>query len=107
MPTSSNIWVYEKGSNRKFRTAIKTVANENNRWPESTEEYLANNVEAPAQPVLDKIRNRQPITQSEKEVIAAYMVVMLQRVPRGLERTKANAGGQTLALSKVERRNLG
>lgn len=90
-PNSSNIWVYEKGSNRKFRTAIKTIANENNRWPKSVEEYLANQIEAPTKPVLDKIRSRQPIIQSDKDTLSAYMVIMLQRVPKGLERTKAKA----------------
>jgi hypothetical protein len=88
---SSNIWVYKKGSSRIFRTAIKTVANENKRWSKSVEAYLANKIEAPAKPVLDKIRNRQPIAQGDKEVLSAYMVVMLKRVPRGMERTKTNA----------------
>ena len=90
-PDSSNIWVYEKGSDRIFRTAIKAIANENNRWPKSVEEYLANQIETPAKPVLDKIRNRQPITQSDKDTLSAYMLIMLQRVPKGLERTKARA----------------
>jgi len=87
-PDSSNIWVYEKGNNCIFKTSIKTVANENNRWPRSVEEYLANQIEAPAKPVIDKIRNRQSLTQSDRDALSAYMVVMLQRVPRGLERTK-------------------
>jgi hypothetical protein len=90
-PTSSNIWVYEKGSNQIFRRPINRVASENYRWPKSTEQYLANQVEAPANIVLDKIRNRQPITQGDKDVFSAYMVVMLQRVPRGLERARALA----------------
>jgi len=90
-PTSSNIWVYEKDSNRIFRTTTKTVANENRRWPKSVEAYLANQVEAPAKSVLEKIRNRKPIMQGDKDVLSAYMVVMLKRVPRGLERTKTNA----------------
>lgn len=50
---------------------------------------MANEIEAPANAVLDKIRNHQPITQSEKGVLSAYMVVMLQRVPKGLARAKA------------------
>ena len=90
-PISSNIWVYEKGSKQIFKKPIKKVANENKRWPESVEAYLANKIETPAKPVLDKIRNRQPIMQGDKEVLSAYMVVMLKRVPRGKERTKANA----------------
>jgi hypothetical protein len=90
-PDSSNIWVYEKGDDRVFQTSIKSVANENNRWPRSVEEYLANRIETPAKPVLDKIRNRRPITQSDKDTLSAYMVLMLQRVPRGFERMKAKA----------------
>ncbi len=90
-PTSSNIWVYEKGSNRIFKTAIKTIANENNRWPKSVEEYLADQIEAPANLVLDRIRNRQPISQIDMDTLSAYMVIMLQRVPKGLERTKTKA----------------
>jgi hypothetical protein len=87
-PTSSYVWVYEKGSNQIFRRTIKTVANENKRWPKSVEEYLANKIETPAKPILEKIRNRQPTTQGDKEVLSAYMVVMLKRVPRGLKRAK-------------------
>jgi hypothetical protein len=85
----SNIWVYEKGSNRIFRTTTRNVANENRRWPKGTEWYLANQVEAPAKPALDKIRNHQPIINTDKDILSKYMVVMLKRVPRGLQRMKA------------------
>lgn len=88
-PASSNIWVYEKGRSSIVRRAIKAVANENKRWPQNIEDYLANKVEAPTNFVLDKIRNRQPITQGDKGVLSTYMVVMLNRVPRGIERTRA------------------
>jgi len=86
-----HIWRYEKGSNSILKTTIKNVANENRRWPKNVEEYLANQIEEPAKPVLDKIRDRQPITQSDKELLSAYIMVMLQRVPRGLERMEAKA----------------
>ncbi len=84
----SKIWVYQKSSRRTLYTTIKSAANENNRWPKDIEQYLANKVETPANPVLDKIRYQQQITQSEKELLSAYMVVMMQRVDRGLERMK-------------------
>ncbi len=87
----SNVWVYEKGTRRVFSTTVKTAANENNRWPEDIEQYLANQIEEPANPVLDKIRNRQLITESDKDVLSTYMVCMLMRVPKGLARTKATA----------------
>jgi len=84
----SKIWVYEKGSKRIFQSNIKNIANEKNRWPQHIEEYLANKIETPANPVLGKIRNRQPISQSDKEILSAYMVGMMQRVDKGLERMK-------------------
>jgi hypothetical protein len=87
-PLFSKIWVYEKGSTQKFQSSIKSVANEKQRWPPHVEKYLANKIEAPANFVLDKIRSRQLISQSDKDVLSAYMVVMMQRVDRGLERMK-------------------
>lgn len=85
----ANIWVYEKGRQESRRIPVKVVASENDRWPSDTEQYLANEVEEPANPILRKIRARQTITRSDKEILSAYMVVMLKRVPRGLERTKS------------------
>jgi len=88
---TSSIWMYEKGSDQILNTTTKSVANENRRWPKTTEQYLAEKVEAPANPVLDKIRNQQAVTENDKYILSNYMVVMLKRVPRGLERTKSNA----------------
>jgi hypothetical protein len=88
---TSSIWMYEKGSDQILNTTTKSVANENRRWPKATEKYLAEKVEAPANPVLDKIRNHKAVTESDKYILSNYMVVMLKRVPRGLQRTKSNA----------------
>jgi hypothetical protein len=84
----SKIWVYEKGSERKYLSTLKNVANENKRWPKEVEKYLANQIETPAKPILQKIRNKKPITRDDKDVLATYIVVMLERVPEGLKRTK-------------------
>lgn len=86
---SSKIFQYEKGTSTILPTSTKSVANENHRWSEETESYLANQIEAPANQVIDKIRNHAHITQSEKEILSAYMVVLWRRVPRGLSRTKS------------------
>ena len=85
----ASIWVYERGSRRVFCTATENVANENRRWPESVEQYLANRIEEPAKPVLDKMRNHQLITVNDKQTFSDYMVIMLKRVPKDLERIKA------------------
>lgn len=85
----SNIWVYEKGSNRIFSSTVRRVANENKRWPDTVEEYFADKIEEPAKPVLDKIRNCRPMTGNDKKIFSDYMVIMLKRVPKNLERIKA------------------
>jgi hypothetical protein len=105
--SSHRIYQYERGSTDILRTSTKAVANENHRWPKETELYLANEVEAPANAVLDSIRNRQPITQSSRDILSTYMVVMLQRVPKGLARVKARAPEvQESVFSEVESKIL-
>ncbi len=89
LSSPSTIWVYEKNSKIIFRSSVRSVANENKRWPKNTEDRLANIVEDPANLVLDKIRNRLPITGNDKDILSAYMITMIQRVPRGLERMQA------------------
>lgn len=88
---SSKIYQYEKGSKEILPTSTKSVANENHRWPQKIENYLSSQVEGPANPIISKIRNREIITQQEKETLSTYMVVMLKRVPRGLERAREQA----------------
>jgi hypothetical protein len=85
---ASLIWVYEKGKNRASLLPIQSIANEKRRWPEQNEIYLEHKVESPANSVINRIRNHQPITEDDKQKLSAYMVVMLLRVPRGLQRVK-------------------
>ena len=87
---SPYIYVYEKGAKEILRTNIKNVANENRRWSEKVEKYLSNQIEIPAQPVFEKIRNRRSITQNDKNILSAYMVVLIERVPKAQQRIKAN-----------------
>jgi hypothetical protein len=81
----SNIWVYEKGNNKVFRTNIINVAVENNRWPDDVEKTITD-YENMANPVLDKIRSASPLTPNDKEVFSGYLVVMFHRVDEGLKR---------------------
>jgi len=89
-------YVYEKGKDTCFRAPIKTIANEKLRWPEEVETYLAEKIEAPANPILNKIRNHQQLTNEDKDILSSYMVVMLQRVDEGFKRK------QELAPSIIE-----
>jgi len=85
------IWVYEKGSARKFGTLVKNIAHENGYYSPELEQYLANEIEEPANSVLAKIRKKKPITTSDKIKLSDYMVAMLKRVPDSKRRLKQRA----------------
>lgn len=87
-PDGRSIWVYDKVQERKFGTQIKSIANENSFYSPEVENYLANCVEGPANGVLKKIRQKEAITQRDKETLSAYMVCMMKRVPQGRSRVK-------------------
>lgn len=82
------IWVYKKGSSEVFATQIKNVAHETYYFPDDFERYLANEIEAPANIVLRKIRERKMITAKDKIALSNYMVVLWKRVPEGKKRLK-------------------
>jgi len=85
------IWVYKKGSSQVFATQIKNVAHETYYFPDNFERYLANEIEAPANIVLRKIRGRKIITAKDKIALSNYMVVLWKRVPEGKKRLKERA----------------
>ncbi len=87
----NSIWAFDKTSGNKFITQIKTLANITGLYSEEIEQYLANEIENPANPVLDKLRNHQTINDSEKSVFAKYISVMWKRVPRAQEDVKKMA----------------
>jgi hypothetical protein len=90
--TADNVlWAYEKGTGLKFNSQIKNLANITNFYSRETEQYLANDIEEPANTVLDKIRGRHLINDNDKNIFAEYMAVMWKRVPRAKEDLKKMA----------------
>ena len=73
---------YEKGSRDILTTHVKNVAQETGFYSREVEQFLANEVEGPANLVLQTIRERNPITPEAKFILAVYMVTMLKRVPQ-------------------------
>lgn len=89
---SPKICRYEKGSSKVITTIIKNVAHETDFYSQEMEKYLADEVEGPANHVLDKIRGcSTSFSSKDKEPLAAYIVALLKRVPRGKERLQATA----------------
>jgi hypothetical protein len=85
------IWAYDKQQRRNFSTQISKVANERGMYGAEMESRLANEIEGPANPVLDKVRTRQSINEKEKAILARYIAVMLYRVPESRNLVKKRA----------------
>ena len=83
------IWAYDRKLKKKFPTQVKSVANENDLYTDELENRLERTVEAPANLVLDKIREREPISEEQKRQLAHYLVVLWKRGPKGRERVFA------------------
>lgn len=85
-PIADSLFMYFKTTNRVVQTTVRSVANQLRYWSDETEKYLANEVENPANPVLDKIKSLQSITQQDRWLLSRYIIAMLKRVPEGRSR---------------------
>ena len=85
------LWVYDKKDARKFSSQVKRIANVCGLYPPELEKYLSEDIENPANRVLDKIRNRDPIHPDDKITLSNYIAVMRKRVPEGKTRLKESA----------------
>lgn len=98
-PIFDKIWVYEKGKQKTFCTNLLNAGMENHYYTDITpegvkdtntcENWLAEEIESPAVPVIDKIRKKNILTDEEKAIMAIYMSVMLRRVPKHRKRVDA------------------
>jgi hypothetical protein len=85
------IWVYDKQQARRFRTHVRKVANVCGLYPPELEKYLSEEIEGPANHVLEKARNREALTPADKVRLSSYIAVMWKRVPAGKSRLKERA----------------
>jgi hypothetical protein len=92
------IWVYPKNGDHPYVTNIANVAlenhfystiSENNTKDSNTiEDYLAQKIEQPANPVIHKMRHGSNITYKEKRILSKYLMGIFTRVPYNRERVK-------------------
>ena len=82
----SFIWAYEKGRKKPFRSNIVNIAQENQIYSDETEKHLTYDVEMPANPIIQKIREHRNITKSDKVILSKYMSVLMRRIPRSREK---------------------
>jgi|SRR5208337_1866743 len=75
------IWVHDRHGGEAQLAKIAKVAQSRNFYSQSTETILAETVERPANPVIQKLTTRQSITTSERVQLAYYVAVMMKRIP--------------------------
>ena len=81
------IWMYDKKLRQFTNPGIKSVAQESGFYNLDVEQQLNELVEKPANKVLDKLRNQERITETDRIHLGVYIATMLRRVPKS--RTEA------------------
>jgi hypothetical protein len=81
------LFIFQKEGQGFFETQIKNIANEKGLYSDELEAILANDIEKSANPVLQKLREFQSITQEEKIQFSRYVYSMWLRVPKHLNWT--------------------
>ncbi|MFC1836167.1 DUF4238 domain-containing protein [Thermodesulfobacteriota bacterium] len=83
-PGTDQIWMYDKqGKVEVQRLPILRVAQQKEFYTKPMECYLAQEIEQPANPVLEKIRRSETIAKDDKVALANYLTTMIKRVPAG------------------------
>ena len=98
--------MYDKQEARRFPTQVKSIANICGLYPPALEKYLSEEIEGPANRVLEKVRNRETLTPTEKIVLSSYLAVMWKRIPSGKGRLKEQAPGIAASLRETLHREL-
>jgi hypothetical protein len=76
------IWMYDKKLRQFTNPGIKSVAQEAGFYNNDVEQQLNEWVEKPANKVLDKLRNQERITDTDRLHLSVYIATMLKRVPK-------------------------
>lgn len=76
------IWMYDKKLQQFTNPGIKSVAQESGFYSNDVEQQLNELVEIPANKVLDKLRNQERITETDRINLGVYIATMLKRIPK-------------------------
>lgn len=90
---NGRLWAHDRENRRSFATQPKVVANETEMWPDDIEQFLANEIEAPAVAAIDKVRARMPLDQDDKARLARYIINLWKRVPEARRRADEQLPG--------------
>jgi hypothetical protein len=75
------IWMFDRIHGQQKSVPIKAIAQEADYFAPEVEAALNLEVEAPAQPVINKLVTNQRLSSEERRALALYIAVMFKRVP--------------------------
>jgi len=85
------VWMYDKKTENFVKVNPKEVAQERNYYTDEIEKSLANEVESPANKVINKLLCRESLEEEERTVLSLYMFTMATRGPRQREKLQQDA----------------
>src|SRR4051812_24540194 len=85
------IWVHARRDPKPRSASIVDVAQSRDFYDAETEALLASATEAPANPILAKLRTGETPSDRERVTLAVYLATMIKRVPRNRTRGRAMA----------------
>jgi hypothetical protein len=107
--TPATLSRYEKGSRKILTTTTKNLAQQRNLYPAEVEEFLATQIEQPANAVLDRIRDRVPLAVEDKAVLASYMMALLKKAfltTKGTKDTKKTQAGLEIIRRRPQKKSF-
>jgi Protein of unknown function (DUF4238) len=75
------IWMYDKSLKEFRKVPIKAAAQRPDFYDKETERWLSSVVEGPGHAALGRLRRGEKLLPGDREALAAYVAVMLMRVP--------------------------
>lgn len=102
----NQIWAYNNDGNC-FEVSIEKIAQENDMYSDDTEAFLTQEVENPANILLNKLREKELLERNERNIFSKYMYNLISRTPDSYSDYIENASGliEELRVDEVEEIN--
>jgi hypothetical protein len=79
--SEGKLFVFDKVDARWFSSQPKSVANEADLWPDEIETYITETVEEPARHAIERLRQKQELSEQDRLSLARYIAFLWKRVP--------------------------
>ena len=76
------IWMYDKKASAFKKVSIASAAQEPKFYHDHVEKSLADSIEGPANPLMDKLVRREFLTIEERHQLSLYIALTFTRGPR-------------------------